>query len=183
LLLHARIRTDLPRWLDEGVAQWASGGTSEMLYPSEKDILKEAVLSGHLIPLRDLSRSFPSDPRGTFLAYEESRSFVEFVNGKYGAQRFLSFLDALSKGRSPEESSEEAFKVGLSDVERSWRQGLMKKYTWPMYLSDHLYWILFGLAGLVTLLGYLRLKRRMSEYRDDDVEEEREDHKGPDETD
>ncbi len=79
LLLHAYIPAGLPRWLDEGVAQWVSGGFAEILNDDRRSVLGEAALAGRLFRFDDLSAGFPGDRYGLVLAYEQSRSLVEYI--------------------------------------------------------------------------------------------------------
>lgn len=52
LSLHSRIpEGSLPRWLDEGIAQWASGGLSEIRLPRKRSFLDQVLLSKRTIPL------------------------------------------------------------------------------------------------------------------------------------
>jgi hypothetical protein len=84
LLLHKNIKApNIPKWLDEGVAQWASGGIADIINPGNKDILKQAVISENVIPLYEISVAFPSQSREFILSYQESRSFVEFIVHEY----------------------------------------------------------------------------------------------------
>lgn len=168
LLLHRNIEDlFLPRWLDEGIAQWVGGG-ADILDPGEGDVLKQAVLSGNLLRLDDISLHFPGQPGALRLSYEESRSVVEFIVGKYGTGKLLSILEGLHDRKSMEQSVSENLRVGLSALERNWRDSLLRKYSWQTYLADHLYWILFFLAALGTVCGYLRLRKRIKNYRDEE---------------
>ncbi|MBW2637729.1 MAG: hypothetical protein JRC86_09450, partial [Deltaproteobacteria bacterium] len=73
LLFHHHIsRDNLPRWFDEGVAQWASGGIGEIIMVNGKRLLNRASLSGKYIPLGRLEHHFPRDDISLKLAYEES---------------------------------------------------------------------------------------------------------------
>ena len=59
ILLHQRIGGPyLPKWLDEGVAQWASGGMADILRTGDKDLLQQAVLSHRLLSLRTSAQNF-----------------------------------------------------------------------------------------------------------------------------
>lgn len=168
LLLHQNLAPSvIPKWLDEGVAQWASGGIAELLNPAEKDILKQAVLSNNLLALKDIASTFPEESRGLLLSYEESRSFVEFIVHEYGAGKLLSVLNGLKNGGSIEEGVYENLSTEMNALEQRWRKGLLRKYSWPFYLAEHIYWILFFAAALTTLVGYLRLRRHMKNYKDE----------------
>jgi Ni,Fe-hydrogenase maturation factor len=173
LLLHQYIGSPhLPKWLDEGFAQWASGGIADIINPGNKDILKQAVLSDTLLHLEDIESSFPSQSRGLILSYQQSRSFVEYIVHEYGKERFLAVLGSLMDGQPVEQAISENLSVALDILELNWRKHLVRKYSWMSYLADHIYWILFSLAAVITVLGFLRFIIRYKTYRDDDEEEE-----------
>ncbi len=170
LLAHRMISSGIPRWLDEGIAQWASGGIADIVNPYEKNVLKQAVLSRRVIPLGDLSSTFPEQPGDLILAYEESRSFIDFMVHEYGTGRLRAVLHEMAKGRTVSEALSAVLSADLSVLEKKWRESLVRKYSWSAYASDQVYWLLFFAAALITFIGYLRLRRRMKNYRDEDEE-------------
>lgn len=171
LLLHRNIEDPpLPRWLDEGIAQWVGGG-ADILDTGERDVLKQAVLAGNLLQLSDISVHFPEQPRALRLSYEESRSLVEFIVQEYGTGKLLSILEGLHDKKTVEQAVSENLPVGLGTLEGNWRDSLLRKYSWQTYLADHIYWILFFLAALGTICGYLRLRKRFKNYRDEGDED------------
>jgi hypothetical protein len=172
LLVHRRISLGIPRWLDEGVAQWASGGIADILNPGEKDILKQAVLSGRIIPLAALSAAFSSGPREMILAYQESKSFIDFIVHEYGTDGLRAVLHEMADGRTVSRAFSSALPADLNVLEKRWREGLVRKYSWSSYASDQIYWLLFIAAAFITFIGYLRLRHRMKNYRDEEEDEE-----------
>ena len=98
LVLHRNIQTDrLPRWLDEGICQWASGGIAELMAEDSDKALAQASASDRLIPLRELEQ-FPDEDKSLLLAYEESKSFVEYLISKSGGRVFCRQWDISKKG-------------------------------------------------------------------------------------
>jgi Peptidase MA superfamily len=170
LLLHRNIQSP-PKWLDEGVAQWASGGLADIMNPGEKNILKQTSLSNRLIPLEDLSVLFPDEPRGFILAYEESKSFVEYIVHEYGAEKLRIALHRMQDGDNVDEAFSKTLGVALDALQYRWKGDLRRRYSWPSYLANNLFWILFFAAALVTLIGYIQAKKRMKNYRDEDDED------------
>jgi hypothetical protein len=169
LLMHHHIEhANLPRWLDEGFAQWASGGIADIINPENIDALKHAVLSENLIPLKDLHSAFPRQSGKLILAYQESRSFVEFIAHEYGDRSFLAVLNDLKNGKSIEEAISDKLLIDLQKLEEKWHKNLVTRYTWMTYVSEHIYWFLFFAAALITLIGYLRFRIRLRNYRDED---------------
>ncbi len=172
LMLHNHIRSgSLPKWLDEGVSQWVSGGIAEIVTDTRRSPLKEAALSGGFIPLRDLARSFPEGKRAVVLAYEEGKSIVEYIDSNYGGDAVIRLLDSLRRGDTIDEAAREVLGAPLDVVEREWHEDLRRRTTWLTYLSNSLYEILFFLAALITFIGFIRLLMKKRAYRDEDDEE------------
>jgi hypothetical protein len=171
LLLHRNIRKeDLPRWFDEGVCQWASGGIAEIMTDSGDDLLSKAIISGKLISIEGLDR-FPSDRWSLLLAYEESKSFMEYIAEKYGKSEMLRLLEFLKKGHSMNESFREIFSVSPYELEINWQAYLKPKYTRFSYLSRNLYEILFSIAALLTVYGFFRMTKKKREYVDNEEDD------------
>lgn len=173
LVLHRNIKhNNLPRWLDEGVCQWASGGVAELVTGGEDRALSQATVSNNVIRIRSLDR-FPQDGKHLLLAYEESKSFIEYIIREYGENKLLQSLQFLKEGDSIDDSFARSFSVSFPDIEQKWLGYLKRKYTWLSYASNHLYTILFSLAGIVTLYGFFRLLKKKRDYKDREEEEER----------
>jgi hypothetical protein len=166
LLLHHNI-DGLPRWLDEGVCQWASDGMAELIMSSDEPDLTRASLSGSLLPLREMER-FPADEGSLRLAYAESRSMVEYITGKYGRDGLLSVLENLRGGLTLEEALGKSLSVSMRELEGQWHDYLEGRYTWLTYISNNIYYILLSLAALMTVYGFIRFLMRKRAYRDED---------------
>ncbi len=172
LLLSRNIdRERLPRWLDEGVCQWASGGIAELMADDGSKALAKAIISDRLIDMRELER-FPMDEKSLILAYEESKSFVEYIVSEYSRERMLNVLGDLKEGHSINESIQKNISVSLFDLEKNWHAYIRRKHTWFSYLSSNLYTILFAFAGLITIYGFIRLLRKKKAYKDEEEEED-----------
>jgi hypothetical protein len=173
LVLHRNIHGDrLPRWLDEGICQWASGGIAELMVEDPDKALAQAAASDRLIPLRELER-FPDDEKFLLLSYEESRSFVEYLISRFGEDEFLQAVGHYKEGNSLDEALQKSFSMGLDDLERDWQSRMKRKYTWFYYLSSNLYTILFVFAALVTVYGFIRLLHKKRAYKDEEAEEDK----------
>jgi hypothetical protein len=172
LLLHAHIPAGLPRWFDEGVCQWVTGGLAEILTDDRRPVLKEAALAGRLFRFEDLSAHFPEDRYGLVLAYEQSKSLVEYIAETYGAPRLLQMLNALKDGTAMDDAVQENLGLAMGELERNWASHLSERITWLIYLSDNLYEILFLFASLITIIAAIkmiarRLAGRTSREQDD----------------
>ena len=174
LALHQAIaRRHLPRWLDEGAAQWASDGLSEYLPAMQRTLLPQAAAAGRLFFLDELADTFPDDPQGLHLAYEQSRSFVNYLVRRFGEDALRRLLQSLAAGAAPWEAFEEAVGVELAALEDEWRSGLRRPGSWLANLAGHVYGLLFFVAAVATIGAYLRFRHRKRHYRageDDDPE-------------
>lgn len=167
ILLHHNIKSErLPRWLDEGVCQWASGGIAELMADDDRAIAK-ASMSERLIKIGELER-FPLDERSLILAYQESKSIVEYIVSEFGKQGILNVLEYLKEGYSVDDSIQKSLSVSLFELEKNWHAHLKRKHTWFSYFSNNLYTILFSLAAIITVYGFIRLLKKKREYKDEE---------------
>ena len=171
LLLHHHIRSqNLPRWLDEGVAQWLSGGLAELLVTPHPSLLEEALLSGEFIPLDNLTEEFPGDRQALLLAYEESRSFTYHLAADHGDRKIFLLLDLLKDGYGVQEAFALSLGTELHTAEQQWIEQLQSRSTWYSYLALHIYDYLFPAAALLTVIGFVRFMMKKRAYRDDEEE-------------
>jgi hypothetical protein len=169
LMLSHHIRKDLlPKWLNEGVSQWVSGGVADVVQFNSDKIIRQAALSNQYLPLKDISVRFPSEKKLFFLSYEESRSITEYIDNRFGSESILNILKELREGRNIEEAVLSVLSMDYNELESSWHRHLRRKYTWIRYISDNIYWMLFFAGALVTILGFIILRIRMRSMPDDE---------------
>jgi hypothetical protein len=175
LLLHAYLGDrEIPRWFEEGIAQWVSEGISEIILEQKKPLLNEAVLAGKIIPMRSLSRFFPGERQALILAYEQSQSLVSYMIETYGREGVLNLLKEIKDGRDWEEAVRDALGTSHIDLEGGWLAHLEKGLTWFTYVVNNLYQILFFLAAVASIIGFVRAYLRKKAYLREEEEEERE---------
>mgnify|MGYP001599441420 CR=1 FL=1 len=178
LMLHHHISEgNLPKWLNEGIAQWSSGGIAEIIMGESRDVLKQASLSGEFISLRGLTDKFPEDERAVLLAYEESKSIVEYITREFGASGLLQVLNYLKNGYDVDAAIFKGLSVPFYELENRWHDYLQKRTTWFTYFSNNLYNVLFFLAGLILTYGFIRFLLKKKAYKDegeDNIEDFRE---------
>lgn len=173
LLLHHYIRDDnLPRWLDEGICQWASDGFADIIMDTKRNLLPTAILSDTYFDLEKLQHQFPQDKNSLMLAYQQSKSVVEYLSSRYGSQGILDFLKLLEQGYDPESAFALRFAIPIDEFQYQWRGHLKKNINWFTYVSIHLYEILFVLAALLTILGFVRKMVRRRAYSAQEDEED-----------
>jgi len=167
LMLHHHISEgNLPKWLNEGISQWSSGGVAEIIMGESRDVLKQASLSGEFISLRGLTDKFPGDERAVLLAYEESKSIVEYIIREFGASGLLQVLSYLRDGDDIDTAIFKGLSLPLQELENRWHDYLRKRTTWFIYFSNNLYNILFFLAGLILTYGFIRFLLKKKAYKD-----------------
>ncbi len=171
LLLHQYIRADIfPRWLDEGLCQWASDGIGEVIRDSKSSLLNRAAFSGKFIRLRELEQDFPPDEKSRLLAYEESKSFVAYLAARFGREIIFKVLHHMGSGLSAEAAIQKASLIPFETLEKEWQHSLRKKTTWFALLSYYLYEIVFTLMAFITVYAFIRRRIKKKYYWDDEPE-------------
>jgi hypothetical protein len=169
LLLHKQIKNvPIPRWFDEGVAQWASNGVMDILHDQREALLPKAAFSDGLIPLGALSKGFPGNPNALRLAYEESRSIVDYIILTHGKPSLLEILALMKENVPLRKAISIAFDTPLYKIEKEWQASLSQNIAWFAHLSYYLYEILFALGGLIVVYGFIKVLRKKRAYMDDE---------------
>jgi hypothetical protein len=171
LMLHHHIPGgNLPKWLDEGIAQWVSDGMMELLMNPKRQSLDDAILAGRYLPLSELFYRFPQDRQSLWLAYEESKSMVAYIEKRYGKKGVLNLLNHLKAGRDFDTAVYKNFSISMDSLEQSWQRQLKKRSRFFTFAATHMYEFLFVLAALLTVAGFIRfiLKKRAYKEEDDD---------------
>ncbi len=171
LLLHKNIAgNNLPRWFDEGVSQWVSGGINEIVYPQSTDALKMAFIKGTLLSFSTMSEALPSDPADLILSYEQGKSMVDYIGQRFGTDSIKGIIARLSSGAGFYDAVNDELGADFTEIEKKWRRDKGEhQYTWLAYFSDHIYLILFFIAAFLTIYGFIRLKKRMRDYQDEEI--------------
>jgi hypothetical protein len=175
LLLHHYIdSTRLPKWLDEGVSQWASDGIAEVIMDYKRAILPQAIVRGRYYRMSALHDRFPRDKQALHLAYAQSKSFVDYISRKYGRDQVLLLLNKLRKGLDIEAAIEETFAITFAELEKRWIQQLKNRKIWLTFLTTHIYEIIFFLGAVMLVIGFIRFVIKRKAYKDsyEDGEEE-----------
>ncbi len=171
LLLHQHIRKDLlPRWLNEGVSQMLSDGVSEILFQRKGNILRQARLSKRLIRLSGLNSAF-ARPETILLAYEESKSLVEYIERATGKGTVKRILHKMGEGKRTEEAIYDITGKTLYKIEQDWIRSIGRKDSILSYLSNSFVTILFAVGALLAAFGFIRMLVRKRRYRDEDDDE------------
>ena len=169
LLIHKHLnRVQIPRWFDEGIAQWVSDGVMDIVHDRKEALLAKAAFSNRLIPLGTLNKGFPGNEDALRLAYEESKSFVDYIIRTCDKSRLLEILRLMKNGVSLREAIVESLGTPLFEMEENWRQSLKQNIAWFAHMSYYLYEILFALGGLMLFYGFIRIWRKKRIYMEED---------------
>jgi hypothetical protein len=168
LLIHRNIESP-PRWLDEGVCQWVSGGIAEFTTEDGMKALRKAAVFGRLIAIKELVK-FPQND--IILAYEESKSIIEYIESDFGKRGILQILEYLKEGYSVDDSLQKGISVTTSELDEKWQAYIKKRQGWFSYFSRNLYGILFSIAALITVYGFMRMLKKKREQRDEPEDED-----------
>ena len=173
LLLHRHItKVHLPKWLDEGVAQWSSDGISEIMTGRNRSVLRWATLTGRFIRLDALTHHFPGGESDLILAYEQSKLLVEYIIANFGRNGVLNILEAMKDGREADQAVEMSLMMSITDLEKAWQDNQRSWSTMLAYLAANIYTIVFLCAGVLTMVLYTRAVARKRRYADEEDEEE-----------
>ncbi|MFO7737855.1 MAG: peptidase MA family metallohydrolase, partial [Desulfatiglandaceae bacterium] len=171
LLLHHHVReVALPRWLDEGVCQWASDGIADIILSQKQSSLNRATLQRSLIPLNALENDFPRDDASLVLAYEQSKSVVTYIVHKFGKEGVLSVLNGMRQGEPLDTAILNELSISLAELEEKWRHTLRQRVTWFTYVIYNIYEILFVLGALITVFAFIKVFIRKKAYMKDESE-------------
>lgn len=168
LLLHKNIHNEnLPKWLDEGISQWASGGLADIIMADHSSI-DRAIVTGRLIPFRYLSRGFPGDNETLMLAYAQSKSLAGYMAEEYSPAGIHTLLNSLKNGNDIESAVYRTFHVTFDELEKNWYSAMKKKATWLTLLIGHLYEIVFFFGAVSLIVAYVKITIRKRAQRDED---------------
>lgn len=112
--------SDIPTWLQEGLAVYGEGGPDE---PSRK-LFDQAVKDNTLLPVRSLSGGFSEDPTKADVSYSQSYSLVNFLIDKYKQAKMIDLLDALRGGATVDEALQKAYGFDIDGFEDTWRAAI-----------------------------------------------------------
>lgn len=170
LLLHRHItKVHLPKWLDEGVAQWISDGIPEIMPGRKESVLRWATLTGRFIRLGAISNHFPDGERDLILAYEQSKHVVEYIIANFGVNGVLNILTAMKDGHDADQAVTMSLMMSTADLENAWQRKQRSLGTMLAYMAANIYTMVFIFAGFLTIVLYIRLmirKRRLMDEED-----------------
>ena len=136
----------IPRWFDEGYAEWASGGWS----PTQGWRLRVALALGQAPPLDSLTLDWPRDRSSAELAYLLSATAVEYLVTSSGERGLRIFLEAWRNDGAFAGALRKVYGVTPGQFEEDWKRYIRRRYGWLFVLSHSaVFWLMVALALLV----------------------------------
>lgn len=166
--LHQRLGDlRIPRWFNEGYAQWASGGFDAM----GAWRLRVLLAMGRAPAMDSLTLGWPSDREQARTAYLLSASAVTYLLESGGERGLVLFLDRWSETRSFEGAFREIFGLTTGQFETDWKRHVRQRYGWLFVLSHSaLFWLLLALVLLFMVRGRQeRNREKLARLRADDL--------------
>ncbi|HEX9885098.1 MAG TPA: hypothetical protein VGA70_01350 [Longimicrobiales bacterium] len=159
----------IPRWFDEGYAEWAGGWDA-----GEAWRLRILLASGRAPPLDSLSFRWPSDATSAQAAYLLSATALEYLVSESGERGLELFLARWRDMGSFDGALRVTYGVTSGQLEEDWRRYVRRRYGWA-YVASHSM-VFWGLLAL-TLLLMVRIRgrhrrERMARLRADELPED-----------
>lgn len=138
----------IPRWFDEGYAEWASGGWS----PTEGWRLRVAFALGRAPALDSLILDWPRDRASAQIAYLLSATAVEYLVQESGERGLELFLRRWAEVGDFSQAMRLTYLVTPGQFEEDWKRYVRRRYGWLFVLSHSaVFWLSLALALLVMV--------------------------------
>jgi peptidase MA superfamily protein len=140
----------IPRWFNEGYAQWASGGFD--VAGAWK--LRVLIAAGRAPVMDSLELRWPSGRQEARTAYLLAASAVTYLLEAGGERGLRLFLDRWKAQRSFETAFRDTFGLTVSQFEEDWGKHVKKRYGWLFLMSrSSVFWLVLALVLLFMVRG------------------------------
>lgn len=154
LALHRDLPGVVPRWFDEGYAQWSSGEWDQ----ERAWELRTAFLLGRAPPLDSLTLDWPAGEERARLAYLLSATAVRHLAERTGPQGFELLIATWKREGSLERAVRLAYGMTMGQFEQEWARGVKRRYGWLLIgAQGTVFWLVVTL--LLFVLFALRRRR------------------------
>ena len=109
-----------PRWLNEGLAEYQSGGYDA----SYRSTIESTARAGELIPLDGLAGQFPTTFERFNLAYAESTAAVTYLVDTYGQDALVQLVRSYASGLTDDEAFMQALGVDTTAFGDAWLESV-----------------------------------------------------------
>lgn len=140
----------IPRWFNEGYAQWASGGFDV----SESWRLRVLIAANRAPAMDSLELRWPSGRVQAQSAYLLAASAVTYLLESGGEEGLRIFLDRWRDQRSFDSAFRDTFGLTVGQFEEDWERHVKDRYGWLFVLSrSSIFWLALALVLLFMMRG------------------------------
>ena len=155
-LAHEVAPLRIPRWFNEGYAEWAAGSWLE----DGAWRLRLALAFGGAPPLDSISLGWPRDRAPAELAYLLSASVVHYLVEAGGSPGLEAFVAEWKERRSFDAALRTVYGGTVAQLETDWRKWVRRRYGWLAVIADSaVFWFVLS-AALVAMYATRRRHRR-----------------------
>lgn len=153
----------IPRWFNEGYAEWASGAWTAQ----EGWRLRVAMAMGRLPPLDSLALAWPRDRASAELSYLLAASAVEFLVDRSGERGIEVLLERWVSEQGFEAAVRRTYGLTGSQLEEDWRAFIRSRYGWLTVLAQSaVFWLMAGvMLAVLVVIRRRRDRLRMERLR------------------
>jgi len=158
--------TNIPGWLDEGIAlNNAAKGDTALHDSLNEGIRKGVLLSLDVLCAPDFTALPPHDAA---LAYAQSESLVRYVNERYGISQVRALVDSYRDGRSCNDGVEVALGIPLAQLEAQWHESLGQNMpTDTTETGSAIPWVLAWIVSLGVAYAFVKPSQQLETLRSD----------------
>ena len=147
----------LPRWVNEGIAQYESAERGLL----DELRVAEAISSGRALALERLDQALSGSQQEISLAYLQSASLIRFLVDSYGRDVLARLLGQLKHTDSFAQAIKQTTGDRLDEIEARWRAATVRRWRWVgLLLSPTFPLLLMALLLLIAMLRFWRLRRK-----------------------
>lgn len=156
LLAHEMHPLRIPRWFNEGYAEWVAGG-----WPGADGWkLRVALAFGDAPPLDSITLSWPRERVRAEVAYLLSASVIQYLVESSGTGGLEAFLAEWKRRRSFDAALRDVYGATRGQLETDWRKWVKRRYGWLTVLANSaVFWAILSVA-LVAMFVVRRRYRR-----------------------
>lgn len=175
-LLHLMVESGapnagIPRWLDEGIAQFLAGQQEFM----DVHVLSRAAASGRLMTFWDIEGLMGMNSIDARQGYAQSLAATQDLWRRFGDSGLANLVHELRKGRDIETAFPRIFGISYSQFEQEHRASLRQQYGGSLWTDGEL-WISILFIILVLSAGgiaYWRRRLTLERWRQEHLPDER----------
>ena len=155
-LAHEMGRLRIPRWFNEGYAEWSAGAWLD----GGAWKLRVALAFGGAPPLDSIALDWPRDRIPAELAYLLSASVVQYLVEASGTRGLEAFVAEWKRTGSFDAALRRVYGGTVAQLENDWRKWVKRRYGWLAVIADSaVFWSVLA-VGLVVMFVVRRRYRR-----------------------